>query len=278
MMIRRWVTLTCSFIITLFLIVGCNKVDPAIEEATEKINAIGTVTIDSGEAITAAEQAINKLSEEQLDQLENIRLVKEARESFDSLVEDEAKKAVQNIADYLNMLLDGDIPGAKKKLDEIEALFPSLPDEVKDYMIKNDSDNKNISGFFTSEGIEKQKEQIKSLCYPGTDLVIAEIPLDDLNSAAPVNNGYGFTAYNYYLSDPLLSEFYFCEYLKVLQKYYSMDLANVISEAEKEMVMHSYGYGSKPEAFDYIFTNNNKKIEIIGYTDKSAVFQIRIYD
>lgn len=27
-----------------------------------------------------------------------------------------------------------------------------------------------------------------------------------------------------------------------------------------------------------IFTNNNKKIEIIGYTDKSAVFQIRISD
>lgn len=75
-------------IILIFTVSACGK-SKAAKAADELIAAIGTVSLDSEEAIVKAEEALALLNEKDKESLENAELLKKSRLEFDELVEEE---------------------------------------------------------------------------------------------------------------------------------------------------------------------------------------------
>lgn len=85
-----------ALMLALLLLAGltaCGKSEAA-QAADDLIAAIGTVTLDSGDKIVAAEQAVNALTEEDAKQIENSAVLTEARNTYDALIaQKEAEEA-----------------------------------------------------------------------------------------------------------------------------------------------------------------------------------------
>lgn len=86
------ITLTCM--ICIFMLTGCGKSE-AVKDAEEAIEAIGEVSIDSGDAIAAAEKLYDALTDKEKAEVSNYLSLTEARETFDILEHE------QVVADYL---------------------------------------------------------------------------------------------------------------------------------------------------------------------------------
>ncbi len=79
------------FILAIVLVLtasACGK-SKAAKGADELIAAIGTVSLDSEEAIVKAEEAMALLNEKDMESLENAELLKKSRLEFDELVKEE---------------------------------------------------------------------------------------------------------------------------------------------------------------------------------------------
>ena len=79
------------FLLTLVLIItisGCGKSKPATE-VDQLISNIGDVTLESEEAIVAAEEYYDTLSSGQKDEVENYKTLVDARKAYDELVAEE---------------------------------------------------------------------------------------------------------------------------------------------------------------------------------------------
>ena len=96
------------------LMPGFSKVS-RVEDA---IAAIGQVTLESGEAIAAAEQSYSELNESQKSKVENYSLLPEARSAYECLV---AKDAIDAIGD---VSLD-----SEEAIEKAEQLFNALSKE-----------------------------------------------------------------------------------------------------------------------------------------------------
>lgn len=73
---------------------ACGK-SKAATECENLINAIGEVSVDSGEAIEAAEKAYNALSSEEKDSIaESIRILNTAKDEYANILEDAQKKYI----------------------------------------------------------------------------------------------------------------------------------------------------------------------------------------
>lgn len=79
------VTLAALALVMLLVLTGCGKSE-AVKNAESLISAIGTVTLDSGDAITAAEDAVSALEEKDLKSLEGAETLTAARTAYDALV------------------------------------------------------------------------------------------------------------------------------------------------------------------------------------------------
>lgn len=79
------------FLLTLVLIItitGCGKSKPATE-VDQLISDIGEVTLESEDAIIAAEDYYDTLTEGQRDEVENYKTLVDARKAYDELVAEE---------------------------------------------------------------------------------------------------------------------------------------------------------------------------------------------
>ena len=76
---RNLAILGLAGLLTALLLTGCAS---PVKEAQAAIDAIGTVTLDSEDAIAAAEAQWDALTEEQRSQVENADLLEAARESY----------------------------------------------------------------------------------------------------------------------------------------------------------------------------------------------------
>lgn len=94
---KRVIALCLSFSLCFFLF-ACGKSD-AVIAAEEAIAAIGTVTIDSGDAIANAEKLYNILSDSEKQEVENRLILVEAQEAFEQAqIEFELMQAEQEQA------------------------------------------------------------------------------------------------------------------------------------------------------------------------------------
>lgn len=104
------------------LLAGCGKVG----EAEAAIGAIGTVNHDSEPAIAAAEALVEELSPRQQEKVENIQLLRTARETYTALMDTEAAiNAIGKVS-----------PNALALIEAAENAYEALPDAQKE-MVKN---------------------------------------------------------------------------------------------------------------------------------------------
>lgn len=97
------------------------------KEAMSLINSIGTVTEESGEAIIKAEKYYDTLSEGQKDEVENYKVLIDAREAFDLIQKEKNAAAIES---QLNRRITSISTAKVKKqsdIDEIKNMCNSLP-------------------------------------------------------------------------------------------------------------------------------------------------------
>lgn len=114
---RRILTIAMTMVVIVMLLSGCGKSN-AVSAAEDAINAIGEITIDSGDAIVNAEKLYNILTDSEKSNVKNRLELVDAREAFDKLqgemVYENAKKAYEKLNDVADLCMKGmdDIYGA----------------------------------------------------------------------------------------------------------------------------------------------------------------------
>ena len=106
--------------------------DPAVAAVKELIDAIGEVTLDSGDAIDAARAAYDKLPEAKKALVDNYEKLTAAEEAYTALVDAAAAKAVEDLIDAIGevTLESGDAIKAAR------AAYDALTDTQKE-LVKN---------------------------------------------------------------------------------------------------------------------------------------------
>jgi uncharacterized surface protein with fasciclin (FAS1) repeats len=119
------VAVVAAVVVLLVFVLGSAS-GPA-KEAMNLINSIGEVTEESGEAIIEAEKFYATLSEGQKDEVDNYKVLVDAREAFDKI---QAEKNAAQVESQLNQKISS-ISNAKVKkqsdIDEIMNMYNSLP-------------------------------------------------------------------------------------------------------------------------------------------------------
>ena len=87
----------CFLAVLLCLLTACGKSE-AVQQAHGLIGAIGTVTLHSGDAISAAEAAVDALSDRERDRLENLPVLEQARKDYDAMTQHEVSLVEEAIA------------------------------------------------------------------------------------------------------------------------------------------------------------------------------------
>lgn len=89
------------------LLCACSKSEAATK-VDNMISEIGEVTLESGAKITAAEEAADELKESEYKQLEQISALKEARKTYDQLMEEkrieENKAAIAELESAIDLI------------------------------------------------------------------------------------------------------------------------------------------------------------------------------
>ena len=102
------------------------------------IDAIGEVTLDSKDAIEAAEAALNALTEDQKAYVTKEETLKAARADYDKLVKAEADKAEAAKVDALIDAIGEVTLDSKAAIEAAEAAFNALTEDQKAYVAKKD--------------------------------------------------------------------------------------------------------------------------------------------
>lgn len=132
--------LTVLMILVLCVAVcGCGK-SKALKTAEKAVEAIGEVTLESGDAIEKAEEAVAALSEEDAEEFSMNRKLKKAREEYDKLVsEHEAQVALEKEAAAVEKCINemGEVSiDNLDKINEAQSKYDALSAEAK-ALVKN---------------------------------------------------------------------------------------------------------------------------------------------
>ncbi len=116
---------------------GCGKTD-ATKAAEELIAAIGEVNADSGDAIDAAREAVDALTEDEQKKVKNTKKLEQAEEEYKEISDfNKSIAAVIKAAEASFSKDDFNVTELLKKADEIETQYNEMSDErkaqVKDY-------------------------------------------------------------------------------------------------------------------------------------------------
>lgn len=109
---------------------GCGK-SQAAKDADALIAGIGTVSLESGPKLEAAEQAVSALSAEDKEQLEGSETLKTARETYNGLVQ-EAANAEEAAAVEAAIAAIGEVTlESEKDIDAARKVWNAAPAEVR---------------------------------------------------------------------------------------------------------------------------------------------------
>lgn len=115
---------------------GCGKSE-AVRQAEEVISSIGEVTLQSKDSIEKAEAAYAALPPEERADVENYTVLKDARDAYDALVEQQNKKAIAAVEDKIDGLSDvtldkkAEVEAARKAYDELGAALQERVSNAK---------------------------------------------------------------------------------------------------------------------------------------------------
>ena len=107
--------------------------DPAVAAVKELIDAIGEVTLDSGDAIDAARTAYDKLPEAKKALVDNYEKLTAAEETYTALVDAAAAKAVDNLIDAIGEVTADSGDAIKAARAAYDALTDTQKELVKNY-------------------------------------------------------------------------------------------------------------------------------------------------
>lgn len=140
---------------------ACGKSE-AVKAAEEKIAAIGEVTLDSEKRISAAEKAVEKLSDDELKQLDKAEELKKAREAYEELVLENKAAAVDSVIDQI-----GEVTlESAEKINAAQQAFEQLTEKekgkVKNASLLNQAEEK-LAALQKQEKEAKRTEALKLL-------------------------------------------------------------------------------------------------------------------
>lgn len=107
--------------------------DPAVAAVKELIDAIGEVTLDSGDAIDAARTAYDKLPEAKKVLVDNYEKLTAAEETYTALVDAAAAKAVDDLIDAIGEVTADSGDAIKAARAAYDALTDTQKELVKNY-------------------------------------------------------------------------------------------------------------------------------------------------
>ena len=107
--------------------------DPAVAAVKELIDAIGEVTLDSGDAIDAARTAYDKLPEAKKVLVDNYEKLTAAEEAYTALVDAAAAKAVDDLIDAIGKVTADSGDAIKAARAAYDALTDTQKELVKNY-------------------------------------------------------------------------------------------------------------------------------------------------
>ena len=107
--------------------------DPAVAAVKELIDAIGEVTLDSGDAIDAARTAYDKLPEAKKALVDNYEKLTAAEEAYTALVDAAAAKAVDDLIDAIGEVTHDSGDAIKAARAAYDALTDTQKELVKNY-------------------------------------------------------------------------------------------------------------------------------------------------
>jgi len=110
-------------------LVGCGKSESA-KLVDDKINSIGTVTLDSESLIIDAENEYAKLADKEKEEVEYYQTLVDARMRFDELLKEENNKKEEIKKEIQVLIDDNKIKDAREKIDEIDDSYTDIKNEL----------------------------------------------------------------------------------------------------------------------------------------------------
>ena len=149
---------------------ACGKTE-AVKAAEEKIAAIGDVTLDSEKRISAAEKAVEKLSDDELKQLDKAEELKKAREAYEELVLENKAAAVDSVIDQIGEVTLESAEKIAAARQEYDAAPENVKEKVKGLAVLESAENALIQ--LRAQGVEGLIDQIGEVTLESAEKINA---------------------------------------------------------------------------------------------------------
>ncbi len=193
----RIILSTILAISLMLLLCSCGKSKPA-KDTEALITSIGEVTLQSGPAITEAENHYAALTEQQKNEIENYQALVDARATFDELVKvDNQKKLAADLDARVQRFLD-ERAHSQAEIDTFLADYESLGADGKAYMKNADKVDAAVElTEYEKAGIVAARALRGSLKY-GNSLELNSIKVAESNgkTASPYYADISYSAMN----------------------------------------------------------------------------------
>ena len=123
------------FLIVMSCLILCSCKSRKAIAADDLISDIGEVTIDSGDNITKAENAVKNLTEKERKQLENLKDLESARASYDDLV---AKHSAEQVMAAIDKIGENISLGDKNIIQTARSKYNLCDDKAREYITNYD--------------------------------------------------------------------------------------------------------------------------------------------
>lgn len=184
---KRTFAVLLTLVLSLSLLTGCKSAEvKAVEEA---IKAIGTVTIDSVDSVTAAEDLYNALSADDQGKVSNAETLTEAGKALADIM---TKAFLDDLNQLVPALNERNIVRCYELIDSMEAALDKMPPSVREQVLDatKDADGKNIQ-----ENFDNYRSTLESLCVHNTKIA-APVFVVESDGGNLVNDHGDFAAYN----------------------------------------------------------------------------------
>lgn len=139
---KKKITLWGIMLLFCISLAGCSIKSKPAKETEKLISAIGEVSLDSLDAIQEAEEYYETLTDKQKDEIENYKVLVDARSKYDELMATEKAKQTAKEIDETITKLSSQTSRKQSDIDSLISKYDSLSDEQKKYVEKADQIDK----------------------------------------------------------------------------------------------------------------------------------------
>lgn len=199
------------------LLAGCGeKKSSEVTAAEQAITDIGTVTLDSADAIENAETLYDALSSEDQEKVENAAALDEARETYDALVDESLNAFLDKITQMNTALDEMDIPLVYTMIADMRTELSSMNEDLYAAV----SEATTTEDGTLEEQMESWEAILEQICIGDSQLAAPPYVVSVTSDGyTPVDNGNGFVAYNTYFTSVSAAEQAYDEYKTYLSQY-----------------------------------------------------------